>query len=522
MKSKTRLFVLVAVVVTCFAYILWPNTSLQNFLFNDVSSSAQLSFEPEKLERNCMAYFNALESKTSSRATTSRYLLSHQISNHIAHLRVFCECYVQNANEVPASISYEEIQPMFSGLLPVMKGKHPASEVKLPSRSYWRNYLDALSGKGIVIGIHDKEVDYATRLLRVLNHLGNELPIQFVHEGDLLPESVFTLLEAAKLTEGSISQNIDFISIRPAITAGYQSIFKGYNNKWFAALFTTFEEIILMDADAVPFVKPSSFFELEGYKKTGAYFFRDRELSEALKQDQVDFFLGMIPADGSVFEYKIDPAQLQNNFFKYNSKHVMESGVVVMNRLSHMLGLLVSLSLQYWFQSGRIMYGDKDLFWLGQLISGNSNYYFNEYAAAAIGELEGELDLCSAQLGHLSKDKKLLWTNGTLLKCKKNTWLADFFKYPALRQKCGNSMAKMKEAYSSAITISECILPASIPEINGLNKRKVTGNFNKNYNRGCGGIYYCATSKDGGEVVRFTEEEKKHYNKIVSIWNSSI
>lgn len=522
MKSKARLFVLASVLILCFAYILWPNTSLQNFLFDDVSRSAQLGSSAKNLQGHCTDYFTALAKSTSSRATTSRYLLSHQISNHIAHLRVYCQCYVQNGFEVPSSISYEELQPMFSGRLPVKKDDGPMVMKNNPLRAYWRNYLDALTGRGIVIGIHDKEAEYAARLLKVLNYLGNELPIQFVHEGDLLPEAASTLEAAAQLTTDGPSQKIEFISIRPAITKGYQSIFKGYNNKWFAALFTSFEEIILMDADAVPFVKPSDFFDLDGYKETGSYFFRDRELSEALKQNQVDFFSGMIPQAGTVFGYNINSAKLNNNFFKYNSKHVMESGVVVMDRRTHMLGLLVSLSLQYWFQSGRIMYGDKDLFWLGQLISGNSDFYFNEHAAAAIGELEGDDRLCSAQLAHLSNNKKLLWINGTLLKCKKNTWASDYFKYPHLRQKCGNTLAKMKEVYGSSISISECILPASISKINGQDTRKVRSNFNKNYNRGCGGIYYCATTAEGGEIVRFNAAEKEHYNSIVAVWNSKL
>lgn len=519
MKSKVRLFVLTAVVVLCFLYILWPSTSLQNFLFDDIIQQTQLRTDSNDLQVNCNEYFKTIYRSTISRATTSRYLLSHQISNHIDHLRVFCQCYIQNGFDVPATVSYGELQPMFSGNLPSTSGTHPLANSLNKEKAYWRSYLEALSGRGIVIGIHDKDVDYAVRLLKVLNHLQNELPIQFVHEGDLSELSVKALESAASLGKGT-SQKLEFISIRPAITKGYQSIFKGYNNKWFAALFNTFEEIILMDADAVPFVKPSIFYELEGYQNTGAYFFRDRELSEALKQDQVDFFAGMIPREESVFGFKVDKSKLDNNFFNYNSKHVMESGVVIMDRRTHMLGLLVSLSLQYWYQSGRILYGDKDLFWLGQLISGNSNYHFNENAAAAIGELEGKNRICSAQIGHLSKDKKLLWTNGALLRCKKNTWIADFIKYPGLRRKYGHSLGKLKELYASVITISECILPAALSTLNGKQKLKVIGNFNKDYSRGCAGIYYCATSSDGGEIVYFSPEEKKLYNEIAQVWNS--
>lgn len=520
MKSKARLFALVAIAFLCFVYLLWPNTSLQSFLFDEISRRAEVDIGSKGMPVQCNDYFNALHSSTMAWATTSRYLLLHQISNHVAHLRVFCQCYIQNGFDVPPSVSYEELQPMFSGKLPLWSKSHLAFIDGKQLTAFWRNYVDSLSGQGIVIGIHDKDVNYATRLLKVLNHLENDLPIQFVHEGDLSEQSVQALEAAAVLTTGSISQKVEFISIRPAITRGYQSIFKGYNNKWFAALFNTFEEIILMDADAVPFVKPLEFFKLDGYKKTGAYFFRDRELSESLTQNQVDFFTSMIPKTASAFGFKVDEKKLNNNFFNYNSKHVMESGVVVMDRRTHLLGLLVSLSLQYWFQSGRIMYGDKDLFWLGQLISGNSNFHFNEHAAAAIGELEDDKSLCSAQLGHLSEDKKLFWTNGALLRCKKNTWFADFFKYSGLRRKCANSLKSLRKLYSSAITISACVLPASISAINGDKKQKIRGNFNKNYNRGCGGIYYCATAADGGEILVFSEGEKKSYNEIVKVWNS--
>lgn len=518
MKSKGRLFALAVFIVACFLFILWPNSSFQNFLFYDILQRSHNS-DSKTLEHKCSKYFEALRTVSLSRATTSRYLLSHQISNHIAHLRVYCLCYIQNGFDVPNTVVYGELQPMFSGDLPSSTKRHPLASGADRKKAYWHNYLKSLSGRGIVIGIHDKDVDYAVRLLKVLRFLENELPIQFVHEGDLSDRSVKALDKAASQGLG-VRQNVEFMLVRPAITHGYQSIFKGYNNKWFAALFTTFLEMILMDADAVPFVKPSSFFELEGYKKTGAYFFRDRELSETLKQDQVDFYTGMIPPDNADFGFAVDLEKRNNNFFNYNSKHVMESGVVVMDRRTHMLGLLVSLSLQYWFQSGRIMYGDKDLFWLGQLISGNSNYHFNEYAAAAVGTLEDDKRICSAQLGHLSKEKKLLWTNGTLLKCKKNTWLADFFKYAGLRRRHGGSVASLRLLYLSAIEISEAIIPAPISQLNGETKGKVKSNFNKNYNRGCAGIYYCATNDDGGEIIRFTPEEQKLYGEIVAVWNS--
>lgn len=515
MKSNRRVVLLIAVFLTCLLYIAWPRRSLQQILFDDV---ADRGVDPTNLQSQCDQYFGTIHNSAITKATASRYLLSHQISNHIGHLRVFCKCYLENAFDVPESVNYGELQPIFSGKLPHSSDHNSRMDYGDKKKSFWHNYLTELTGRGIVIGVHDRELDYATRLVRVLGHLQNELPIQFVHEGDLSLHSIDRLERAARRNPNSV-QKLEFISVRPSITRGYQAIFKGYNNKWFAALFNTFKEIILMDADAVPFVKPSTFFDLPGYKETGAFFFRDRELSETLGQDQVNFFSSMIPKEDWVFGKKVDPEKLKNNFFNYKAKHVMESGVVVMDRRTHMLGLLISLQLQYWFQSGRVFYGDKDLFWLGQLISGNSDFHFNEHPAGAVGDLEGGNMVCSSQLGHLNKDKKLLWTNGTLLKCKKNTWLSDFFRYSNLRKKYGYSMSKMKKQYASSILISECVLPAPITSLETTPSADTFG-FYKDYTRGCSGTQYCATDKNGGEIVFFTPEEKRRYNEIVRIWSA--
>lgn len=42
-----------------------------------------------------------------------------------------------------------------------------------------------------------------------------------------------------------------------------------FHNKFFAAMFNTFEEVLLLDADVVPYVSLDEFFNLKGYKDTG-------------------------------------------------------------------------------------------------------------------------------------------------------------------------------------------------------------------------------------------------------------
>lgn len=520
MKTKIRVFLISVAFALCFSFLLWPNVSYQNLLFYEIVPAVVASVGHGSLvENKCACYFETLRNSSPSPPSLSRYLSSRQIMNHIDHLRIFLKCQLDhglNETEALAALA-DELLPLFSGELPHATKTHDWMPFFLSSANYWARYMSVARGRGIVISIDDANVAHACRLIRVLASLGNELPIQFIHEGDLLARSTATLLNCAKG-----KQDVEFMDVTPTLKPGYSAIFQGYNNKWFAALFSTFQEIILMDADVVPFVKPSEFFDLEGYESLGAYFFKDRELAETLLDSQYEFFSKMLPNNDMFFNITVDQLKLDNNFFNYKSKHVMESGVVVLRRGPHLLGMIISLALQYWFQSGRIFYGDKDLFWLGQLISGNSNFHFNKHAAAAVGVIEANNTLCSTQLGHFSPDKRLLWINGALNVCKKNTWFLDYLQYPSLRKQFNYSMSELRDNYKTPIEVHHAVLPASIEQLNGNNKTNIRSYFNKNYSRGCGGRYYCASSHDGGEILTFTPKEREQFAHIIDVWNSPL
>lgn len=517
MKSKFRVILLALACLLCFVYLVWPNSSYQSLLFDEVVPSVVATVGPSPHpHQKCQKYFDILRALASSLPSHSRYLTSRQIANHVSHLRVYLKCHLDlQLSETRASaIMGAELLPMFSGKLPHISRYDwtPFSETK---GYYWLRYVKIAKGRGIVVSLGDSNAEFACRLLRVLFHLGNLLPIQFIHRGDLSTSSIGKIRSVARG-----KQSVEFIDVSPTLRSGFGSVFRGYNNKWFAALFSTFEEIILMDADVVPFVNPESFFDLEGYRRTGAYFFKDRELSETLSKSQFEFFWNMLPKSDSLFNMTIDSTKLNNNFFNFRSKHVMESGVVILERKSHLLGIIIALALQYWFQSGRIMYGDKDLFWLGQLVSGNSDFHFNENSAAAIGVMEANNSICSTQIAHFSKDRELLWTNGALNICKRNTWLVDFLLYPQLREKSNYSIFNLRQSYNSPIEIKQAIIPVSIQDLNKGNLSKIASHFAKDHGRGCGGIYYCASSDEGGEVIEFSAETQLRYMNIVLTWNS--
>lgn len=432
--------------------------------------------------------------------------------NHIEHLRIFNKCYLENGfTMTPAAKSAEEqLFPFFVNL-----NSEDKSALRIP--------LEASEGRGIVISISDGEVGRAVSLLRVLCYLRNELPVQFVHLDELSAESTELLQNAATFMSGLDSgkdQQISFLDVSSRLKPGYAKYFKGYNRKWFAALFNTFEEMILMDADAVPFVAPSLLFDLAGYQETGAYFFRDRELDVLLKPWKTNFFKSLIPTEATPFDFAFNSSKLENNFFKFNSKHVAESGMVLINRETHISGLVIPVALQYFKKSGKILYGDKDLFWLGQLIAGNTDYLMHYNTAAAMGISNWGGELCSTQIAHYGEDR-LLWSNGGLTKCKKRTWVFDYYWYNFFL--FYDSTEELRKSYESPVEVTEIIIPVTLLEINkpGQSQRPIS-NFNKVKSKGCAATYYCAKTKDGGRLIKLDEWEKEHIKAVILVWTGHV
>ena len=54
-------------------------------------------------------------------------------------------------------------------------------------------------------------------------------------------------------------QDLTFVNIAGCVSRPYRFSFPGYSNKILAMLYSSFEEIILFDADVVPTVNPQNF-----------------------------------------------------------------------------------------------------------------------------------------------------------------------------------------------------------------------------------------------------------------------
>lgn len=101
--------------------------------------------------------------------------------------------------------------------------------------------------------------------------------------------------------------------------------------KPFAALVSSFNQVILSDADSFFFKPPESFLEDPGFKKTGSLFFYDRSFIAGWDGDR-RWMLSFLPTMSALVH--------KSRYFTLISKHEQESGVVVINKEKSLLGLM--------------------------------------------------------------------------------------------------------------------------------------------------------------------------------------
>lgn len=487
-----------------------------------------LANEAQSKEEMCKSYFGTLVSNLDENSLLENIGAKKAwIRSYIAHVRAYGACFLSGSTDLdPAVVSGLELKlfPLFSGKDPVVTN-WDGTVLSVPegtSNLYWGNRAASFSGRGIVISISDRGFSEATRLIRVLRLIKNELPIQFVHRGDLSKSVMDELVKLARSdnlpnlenSERLPPQDISFVDASGALQEGSGEKFVRFANKWIAALFSTFDEMILMDSDVVPFVRPSELFDLEKYRANGAFFFRDRFTEESTWTTPMEFFRDLHPSAEEIRAFSLQDYRQhteETGFFRYKAKHVAESGMVVMKRSTHLSGLLMSVVLQFWHETSGPFYGDKELFWLGQAYAAQGAFSFNGRDAAALGELKEDKytwEVCSTQPAQFDDNGRLLWVNGGLQKCKKGFYKKDFSALKSLRKQFENA-EELQKHYQSPIEITGALIPA----------KKL--NFIQNRSKGCIGYVWCASvlrSKKDGIVVNFSQEEIARIKNIQNFW----
>jgi alpha 1,3-mannosyltransferase len=435
------------------------------------------------------------------------------------------------------------------------KGSDTRTQRETKSNCFLEKLRESINGRGFVISASDGQVGELKKLAGVLRALDNKLPIQIVHKGDLSRESQQTLIDAFRKeitpdmipsSYGEVGRSADlkfppqelwFVNVAYCVKENFKPFFHRYANKLLAYMFNSFDDMILLDSDTVPFVDLETILTFPGYVEDGAYFFQDRNLEGGNTENQVAYFRRMLPSkmDNVLFDIPLATDFTLNNKFMVGKRyHYMESGVVAIRRSTHFTGMLVSLQLNFWSVTYTKVLGDKELFWLGQSIAGNEKYTFNALDAASIGELTksenkrfGKSDseeLCSNHPGHISgyDNSTLMWMNSGYTYCK-NTGSAGGDAGKPLYN--GLDEAQIRHIYESKTLIRAAIVPPP-QEIDGKNSR---GNPDRGWSdehKYCWGYTWCAVSYIGlgstpeehGLLVKFNNEEINWFDFLGDVW----
>lgn len=435
----------------------------------------------------------------------------------------------------------------------------PASEYfNSKNGCFLTSFNKNLNGRGIVLSIADMHLELTIKLIQLLRALENTLPIQIVYYENLSDESKRQVIQAARSDYNKLpKQDIWFVDVRRSVKGEYINKFSGFGNKILATLFNSFEEMILIDADTVMLKKPDFFFNLEKFINTGTVFYKDRSTFEFRPKHDLVFFKKLFPSlkDTIVFNIpQVTSYTLENEFFK-GLNHYMESGLVVINRRKHFTQPLVMAQMNFCLPIQSRVYGDKELFWLAMVISGDENYSFNKHFAAAIGELTPELEriadvkraqafksqeICSNHPGHINDadNKTILWFNSGFQHCgqNKNVNFENEFSSKKRYTKA-KTLEQFKSIFENKLILTHAIIPPfDMDHLTARNNEHEPERSWLNMREYCYGYTWCAYSLMGGNwvddsgknkdtqikglTIKFSEKEVNEFKRLGDAWSA--
>ena len=178
-------------------------------------------------------------------------------------------------------------------------------------------------GRGIVLTAGDDQAPYLLTSIPIMRELGCNLPVEVMYLGDSdLSEDFRSDLEAL---DGVVTRDI----AQMVNDEGWR--LAGWAAKPFAILFSSFREVIFIDADSLFFKSPEILFEHTDYKRTGALFFKDRMI---MPEQKKRFLQQILPKP-------ISKQVKQSRFWSGDSGHQQESGVVVVDKWRHFMAMLM-------------------------------------------------------------------------------------------------------------------------------------------------------------------------------------
>lgn len=494
---------------------------------------------------------------------------------YVSQVRIFNQCYFKLRAQRCSNIMEMGIYPWLNqrGSLKLSKVDQLTGELHTIDSyvpldrddCFLSEFKKKLKGKGIVVSATEHHFRDLLSLILLLRRLNTEYPLQIIHKGDLSDFSIERLSKIAiqdfrEFEDDELVRklfykngkfidfprlNLQFLDISNMITNAYKDKFQRFSNKLLAYFFSTFEEIILMDVDAVSFVPMDTYFNIPEYLLNGAFFFKDRLFVEIKHDDAVtEHFTKLLPKQIDYDDYGINlPTNhtLKNNFFR-GFAHLAESGLLIVNKLKHFENPLMAITLNMYEDTVMAkVYGDKELYWFAMSVSGDENYSFNRAYAGSIGEPTFgkkshfptnpfSKEICSNHPAHLYTDLlddklTLYWMNTGFKYCKKI--LSYNENNPAFQ---GWSIEKFTDWNDNTpLKIRAVVIPPAPKDLIYTEPKKHNGVepfrawFPKDY---CDSYTFCAydyvNGDDGDYMYFYTQQEQDYFDNLGDIWMSSM
>ncbi|KAJ2893571.1 mannosyltransferase putative-domain-containing protein [Zalerion maritima] len=236
--------------------------------------------------------------------------------------------------------------------------------------------------KGIVIAAGGREgFRFACHLVGQLRKVyKTDIPIMLAYAGneDLSPISRRKLDHYLGMEYEEV-QYLDLWKVFDDDTI--QLLQNGWATKAFALLAAPWEEVVMLDADAVLLQDPRAFFDHEGYREKGALLYHDRALFQYMFRERIDWWKGQIKHPG--------PELAKSKVWSQSFPEEGDSGAIVMNKGN--TGVLMGLMHAAWQNSFdqreettyKISYGDKETYWFGLELAGATYTFSDHYGAMA-------------------------------------------------------------------------------------------------------------------------------------------
>lgn len=237
------------------------------------------------------------------------------------------------------------------------------------------------AGKGLVIAASGNKYRYITGLytnLYVIRNIYNSnIPVEvfYVGKSEKFPSNVASLLESLG--------NVTLINLMDRIDTNVkESELRGYQTKPLACLCSSFEEMILMDADALSFIDPYHLFDIFGYTQ-GMVLFRDYvDCMNFISQE----FMDTIGIGAENYCRKTEGYEIDSSCIVLDKQKCWEALYTI---------CIINVKSDAYYKNKKNVLGDKDTWLIGSLFVGLEPYISKPRPAVVITNQGKQI------LGHL-------------------------------------------------------------------------------------------------------------------------